>query len=184
MKTRSHHFYLYAMSRFKTIARWLTVLLVIVVDQKDVAAQKDSITRVFIIRHAEKADEGSKDPSLSVIGKSRAAALAKILSKTKIDAIYSTPYKRTRETVAALSAQSGIPITDYNPMYMDTIASLVSGNRGKTLVFVGHSNTVPLILNRLTKTKEYKDLPETEFDNMWILSLKGTELVDLVHLAY
>jgi len=67
---------------------------------------------------------------------------------------------------------------------MDQIRLLLSNGKGKTLVFVGHSNTVPMLLNTVTKTSQYKDLPETEFDNMWILFLKGNELVDLVHLTY
>ncbi len=147
------------------------------------AAQKDSITKVFIIRHAEKADDGSKDPPLSEAGKNRAAALAKTFSKTRIDGIYSTPYK-TRETVSVLSAQTGVSVVNYNPMDTEAIWSLVRNQKGKNLLFAGHSNTVPLILNRLTQSEGYKDLPETKFDNIWILLLKGTELVDLIHLTY
>lgn len=148
------------------------------------AAQKDSITKVFIIRHAEKADDGSKDPSLSAAGKSRAAALAKTLSKTRIHGIYSTPYKRTRETVGVLSTQTGVSVENYDPMDLEAIRLLVHNQKGKTLVFAGHSNTVPLILNKLTQSISYKSLPETEYDNIWVLFLKDTELVDLVHLTY
>ncbi len=163
---------------------WIVILIFLVAANKDAAAQKDSLTKVFILRHAEKAVDGSKDPSLSDIGKNRAAALAKALSKTRVDHIYSTPYKRTRETVGVLSVQSGVSIENYNPVDMDQIRLLLSNGKGKTLVFVGHSNTVPMLLNTVTKTSQYKDLPETEFDNMWILFLKGNELVDLVHLTY
>jgi broad specificity phosphatase PhoE len=172
------------MNPLKNTFRLIIILLFTAVTSNDTAAQKDSITKVFIIRHAEKADDGSKDPPLSGPGKIRAAALAKTLSKTPVHGIYSTPYKRTRETVAVISAQSGIAIENYNPMDVEAIHSLVLSQKGKTLVLVGHSNTVPLILNKLTQSTVYKNLPETEFDNIWLLLLKGTELVDLIHLTY
>ncbi len=163
---------------------WIAVLVFTLFTAKEVSAQKDSLTKVFIIRHAEKADDGSKDPSLSVNGKNRAAAFAKTMSKTRINKIYSTPYKRTRETVDALSVQSGVPVEKYNPMDLDGIKVLVGNNKGKTLVLVGHSNTIPPILNLFSQSSQYKDIPENEFDNIWILFLKGSQLVDLVQLTY
>lgn len=172
------------MNPLKNCFRFIIILLFTAGTSNDTAAQKDSITKVFIVRHAEKADDGSKDPPLSESGKNRAAALAKTLSKTPVHGIYSTPYKRTRETVAVLSAQSGVSIEGYNPMDTDGLQALVGNNKGKTLVFVGHSNTVPLILNKFSQTSQYKDVPENEFDHIWILFLKGTQLVDLVHLTY
>ncbi len=162
----------------------MLLLLLTAVVSNDIAAQKDSVTRVFIIRHAEKADDGSKDPPLSETGKKRAAALAKTFSKTPVHGIYSTPYKRTRETVGVLSAQRGVAVENYNPMDVEAIQSLVLSQKGKTLVFVGHSNTVPLMLNQLTQSTQYKDLAESEFDNIWILLLKGGKLIDVVHLTY
>lgn len=172
------------MNQLKKAFRLIIFLLVMAAVSHDTAAQKDSITRVFIIRHAEKADDGSKDPPLSEQGKNRAAALAKALSKIPVHSIYSTPYKRTRETVGILSIQSGVPIDSYKPMDMDTVAALIGNNKGKNLVFAGHSNTVPLILNRLTQSTQYKDLAESEFDNIWILLLKEGRLINVVHLTY
>ncbi len=162
----------------------IIILLFTAGTSNDTAAQKDSITKVFIIRHAEKADDGSKDPPLSEAGKSRAAALAKTLSKTKVHGIYSTPYKRTRETVGVLSAQTGVSVENYDPMDVEAIRLLLHNQKGKTLVFAGHTNTVPLILNKLTQSTSYKNLPETDYDNIWVLFLKDTELVDLVQLTY
>lgn len=160
------------------------MLLVLLFTAGAGAAQKDSITKVFIIRHAEKADDGSKDPPLSEAGKNRAAALAKTLSKTRVHGIYSTPYKRTRETVGVLSAQTGISVENYEPTDVEAIRLLVHNQKGKNLVFVGHSNTVPFILNKLTQSTSYQNLPETEYDNIWVLFFKDTKLVDLVHLTY
>lgn len=169
--------------RSKVIIRY-TVILLLLICANGVAAQKDVITRVFVLRHAEKADNGTKDPPLSAAGRSRALALATLLSKTPVDAIYSTPYKRTRETAGILSTQKRIAVEEYNPADTQAVKGLVSKQKGKSIVFVGHSNTVPLILNTLTQSTEHKDLPEDEFDNLWILLLKGDEPVDLLQIKY
>lgn len=168
----------------KIILRYVAAIFLIAGFSSNLAAQKDSVTKVFIIRHAEKAQEASQDPSLSAIGKSRAASLARLLDATPIHLIYSTPYKRTRETVGELSNKKGVSVENYDPMDVETVKLLVRNNKGKNLVFVGHSNTVPVILNALTQTTKYKNLPESEFDNLWILFLKGDELVDQLHLKY
>jgi len=45
---------------------------------------------IFIVRHAEKATTGGKDPDLSVEGQKRADALAQILKDSKITAVFVT----------------------------------------------------------------------------------------------
>ena len=55
---------------------------------------------VFIVRHAEKASTGGKDPDLSVEGQKRADALAQILKDSKITSVFVTEFKRTQETAA------------------------------------------------------------------------------------
>src|SRR6476660_3279372 len=53
---------------------------------------------VFIVRHAEKASTGSKDPDLSVQGQKRADSLAHILKDSQIASAFVTEFKRTQET--------------------------------------------------------------------------------------
>jgi hypothetical protein len=55
---------------------------------------------VFIVRHAEKASTGGKDPDLSVQGQKRADALAHILKDSQIASVFVTEFKRTQETAA------------------------------------------------------------------------------------
>src|SRR5690606_37698994 len=60
-------------------------------------------TKIILVRHAEKENDGSKDPSLSAEGQKRAEKLNEFLSDTKIDGLYATPYKRTLETLKVIS---------------------------------------------------------------------------------
>ena len=63
-----------------------------------VAAATEAAPVIFIVRHAEKATTGANDPDLSVAGKKRAEALARILKDSQITAVFVTEFKRTQET--------------------------------------------------------------------------------------
>ena len=64
------------------------------------AAQKKTI---ILVRHAETVD-ASQDPDLSAEGKERAQRLRSIVKNYKPGAIYSTDFKRTRDTVAPMGS--------------------------------------------------------------------------------
>src|SRR3954467_1650135 len=66
---------------------------------------------IFLVRHAERAAISGHVPSdtgLSPEGKVRAAHLAGELKDAHITAIYTSEYKRTRETAEPLAQSSGI----------------------------------------------------------------------------
>ena len=64
---------------------------------------------VFLVRHAEKSKDDPRDPSLSAAGQQRARRLAELLAQEKITHLFSTPLKRTQETLAPL-ARAKVPI--------------------------------------------------------------------------
>jgi len=66
---------------------------------------------VFIVRHAEKARTGDKDPDLSLEGRKRADALAHILKDSQITAIFVTEFKRTQKTAAPTAKASHVSPT-------------------------------------------------------------------------
>ena len=65
-------------------------------------AVQDSKT-VILVRHAEKCTEPASDPGLTTLGQERAQALRRTLVDLSIEAIYSTPYERTLQTVQGLA---------------------------------------------------------------------------------
>lgn len=102
-------------------------------------------TTVYIVRHGEKAisPADEKDPVLSKEGIQRSKDLAKYLAQDSIAAIFSTPYKRTRQTVTPLAQKRNLPIFDYNPSAEGELVAIVKSNyEGKTVVVAAHSNTM------------------------------------------
>lgn len=140
-------------------------------------------TQYFIVRHAEKelTQAGSAmmtaDPPLSPAGKVRAIELREELKDDNIRHIFSTNYLRTRETARPLSEMRGIQVRLYNSKDpMDSLVKKLSGLKGNVLI-VGHSNTVDDIVNALMGSRQIeKDLPETDYDNLFVVKKKGKKL--------
>jgi 2,3-bisphosphoglycerate-dependent phosphoglycerate mutase len=137
-----------------------------------VAIAQNSITTFILLRHAEKASDGTKDPDLSEVGKSRAESLVKLFANTKIDAIYSTSYKRTQNTITPLAKAKALSVFNYDGGKMEEIDTILEKFKGKTILLSGHSNTTPAIANYLMNHKdEFKTFDDTDFGNIIILSV-------------
>ncbi|MBN8575516.1 MAG: histidine phosphatase family protein [Cytophagales bacterium] len=134
-------------------------------------ADAQTVTTVILVRHAEKATDDPKDPDLSDAGKQRAQHLAQVLRKTKVDAIYSTPYKRTRNTAAPLAESKGLSVLTYDPSKKEELDLMVQKFAGGTIVVVGHSNTIPAFANHLTGKTDFQNFNDNEYDNLLVISV-------------
>lgn len=136
-----------------------------------VVADAQTITTVILVRHAEKGTDDPKDPELSEAGKERAQHLAQVLKEIKVDAIYSTPYKRTRNTVTPLAEAKGISVLNYDPSKKEEIDMLLQKFAGGTIVIAGHSNTVPGLANYLTGKTEFQNFDDSDYDNLMVVTV-------------
>lgn len=133
------------------------------------AAEKEGPTTLILVRHAEKAVDGSTDPPLSPEGERRADELALVLDLMDIRAVYSTPYQRTRRTAAPTADKKGLRIREYKPGHeMAFIQQVIAAHRGETVLVVGHSNTVPKLANAAAGKEKYGDLEDSVYDNLFI----------------
>ncbi|MGW8123193.1 SixA phosphatase family protein [Roseivirga echinicomitans] len=139
------------------------------------------VTTFILVRHAEKATDDPRDPSLSEEGQLRAEKLHMLLSSAEVGAIYSSPYKRTRNTVTPLATELGIDIQEYNPSKNSFADDVLKNYKGKTVLVSGHSNTVPGLANYLLGEKKFEQLDESVYGKIFIVTLseigKGTVVV-------
>jgi broad specificity phosphatase PhoE len=103
---------------------------------------------VVIVRHAEKAANGGNDPELSSAGRARADALARILKDSGITAIFTSEFKRTRETAAPTATSIGVTATVVPATDTDALVSKLHQLNGNALV-VGHGDTIPNLIKAL-----------------------------------
>lgn len=131
-----------------------------------------TVTTFILVRHTEKAAEGGRDPELKPEGMKRAESLAALLSKANIDAVYSTNFKRTRNTVIPLATAKGLSVNTYNSMKAADLEGLLTKHAGGTIVIAGHSNTIPEIANALVGEKKFEQFADDDYGNILIISVQ------------
>jgi len=125
---------------------------------------------IFIVRHAEKQLEGD-DPDLSQVGQIRATKLAQILADREIKHIFSTNYKRTKNTAVPTANAAGLIVQTYDPRNNDELIAQLRELEGNILV-VGHSNTVGQIANYFVGNGEkYDDLEDSEYEFIYVVTV-------------
>lgn len=131
----------------------------------------EEITTLILLRHAEKASDGTSNPDLNERGKERAASLVEILKNVPIDLIYSTPYQRTENTVQPIAESKGITVTTYDARNLDFAKAIAAEHNGKTILIVGHSNTIPFMVNAVIGEEQFEQLEENEYDKLFFVSM-------------
>ena len=135
---------------------------------------------VFIVRHAEKASTGGKDPDLSVQGQKRADALAHILKDSQITSVFVTEFKRTQETAAPTAREAHVSPTVVPANDVGVLAEKLRASNGNALV-VGHGNTIPDLLKALGIAMPVS-IPEDDYTEIFAV-LIGNE-PQLLRLHY
>ena len=147
--------------------------------------QAQESTTFILVRHAEKAADDPRDPNLSEEGQQRAVALMNLLERSELTAIYSTPYKRTRNTVAPLAKKLNIEITDYSPSDpKGLMSSLLEKHKGGTVLISGHSNTTPFLANVLLGEQKYEQYDDSDYGNILIITVLASGKAGVIHLRY
>ncbi|NTE05309.1 histidine phosphatase family protein [Agrobacterium tumefaciens] len=127
-------------------------------------------TEVWVVRHAEKDKTNleDKDPNLSDEGRIRAGDLATFLKKTKFDVAFSTPYKRTHQTLDSLIIPKVINYNDPKSL----VDSIKKNYAGKTVIVAGHSNTILEIIEAFGGKRPKEMLTEDDYDYIFRLTVK------------
>lgn len=126
---------------------------------------------VYLVRHAEKADDDPRDPTLTEGGLARARALVRALADVPLTAVHSTDYRRTRETAGPVAEDHGLEVRLYTPggpEWMDFVEMLRS-TPGHHLV-VGHSNTTPALVRQLGGDP-VSAISEMEYDRLYVVTV-------------
>ena len=123
----------------------------------------------YVMRHLQKAP--GTDPGLTEEGQRCAARLADRLAGSGIRAVYASATRRARETAAPLAARLGLTPREYDPRATPELIARVQAEAGSVLV-VGHSNTVPEIVERLGGARP-GDLAEDRYGEVWRVARTG-----------
>ncbi len=143
-------------------------------------------TTVYLVRHAEKVDLRALDPSISTQGRERAKALASRLGAAGVAAILTSQFKRTQETAEPLATTIGVTpevVPAGRVGDTDSAVAAVYRHRGKKVLVVGHSKTLPPIIHALGGPK-LADICESQYSNLFIVYLPPSGPPQMVRQTY
>ncbi|MDB5280747.1 MAG: hypothetical protein JWR61_5702 [Ferruginibacter sp.] len=130
-------------------------------------------TVIYLVRHGEK--ESGNDPVLTTAGKQRAGDLLKVVKSKKVQHIYVTQFRRTQMTADSMRIQQNIDTVQYlaDTTGISLLEKMAAHNDfGKTILVIGHSNTIPILIKKLGVTQPVKPIADNEFDNLFVVKYR------------
>lgn len=129
---------------------------------------------VYLVRHAEKDTAVKEDPPLTPAGEARAVALAERLADVELKGVYSTDTLRTRSTAAPTARAKQLPLQLYDPREPAPMLEALR-EAGGTWLVVGHSNTVPGLVEALGGRPGEPIHEASEYDRLYSVALVPDE---------
>src|SRR3546814_19727553 len=109
------------------------------------------VATYVVVRHAEKVDDGSRDPSLTDAGRARAHALAELLRSRDVVAVYATDFRRTLDTAEPTTPFHDLTLISYSSVSPAEAVPerLRRAHATATLLVLAHRNHVPWLVSAL-----------------------------------
>lgn len=142
---------------------------------------------VILVRHAELQGAAMAEPKnlpLSEAGAARAQRLATLLKEAGVSAIYVTDFARTQETADPIARELG-----HSPTVLpkgdpqELVDRLRKQHASQTVLLVGHTDTLPGLLQALGHPAEIKIDPQ-DYGNVFVVSPKQQGAPTLLRLRY
>ena len=163
-------------------------LLLALVGAASCGRQQQGSTVVLVVRHADKASDAADSP-LNEAGLRRAQALASVAAGAHVGAIYTTQFKRNRDTARPLSERTGVAVTEVpvdlqNPGdHGQRLArDILEKHRGQTVVVVGHGNTVGSIMEGLTGQPQQPG--DIQYSDLFVVTVPPSGPAGLIRAQY
>lgn len=167
-----------------TIAKFGVEGTVFTADGSEIALRPEGFedaTTILLVRHAEK-ESGIENPGLTEAGLARADRIAELVLPLDIQEVFMTDLRRTIFTARPLAMQHNLPVSTYTPEQYDRVVDKIFNKRaGTNVIIYGHSNTTPELTNLLSGNTNLGNIPEDEYDNLYIVTSKGKGAESVVY---
>lgn len=164
----------------KTLFRLRRIVMVLLLAGSSPLAPAATI---ILVRHAERNGGAAPDVLLSPRGEQRARDLARLLSDANIRAIFTTEVRRTQQTAEPSASEFHLQATVIPAKGVDTLVSrLLALPDNETVLVVGHSNTIPLLVERLGGA--VPAMSDAEYDRLVIVVTSGKGKPAILTLRY
>ncbi|HET9863115.1 MAG TPA: phosphoglycerate mutase family protein [Steroidobacteraceae bacterium] len=166
---------------------WLGILVVVAAF---VYWNSATTTTVVLVRHAEKQAGAIEDAPLSPQGEQRATHLAQMFGDAesfgRVQQIYVTDTRRSQQTAAALAQRLNLrpTIVAGKPSASELAHRVLRENRGGLAIVVGHANTVPALVAKLSGADEVPAMGGEEYDTLYVVTVPTIGRASVLRMKY
>lgn len=107
-----------------------------------------------------------------------------VAKRYKPHEIFSTNYKRTRQTAEPVARRRKKDIQTYDPAKQNELVAKIMAGKTDHYLIVGHSNTIPVLANLLAKKEIFRNLAEPEYGVYWVIRMKNGALTRIEVFSY
>ena len=156
-------------------------LFIVLFSTFSVFSQENETTTYYLIRHAEKdtSDATNVNPDLNQIGLERAKKWASVFTPVSLNAIYSTDFRRTKQTAKPTANSKNLPTYAFDTSRMYD-AGFKYNTSGKSVLVVGHSNTTPQLANMILGEEKYPLIDENNYSNLYIITVTNNKATSVL----
>jgi phosphohistidine phosphatase SixA len=150
---------------------------------------------VYLVRHAERADEPRQDPPLTEKGTARAEELVRVLGNANIKAVITSQFSRTKLTAEPFAKQANVAITSISlslspsdPRIISEqstaeVANKILERGGESVLVIGHSNSIPDVIKKLGGDVS-PAIDEKKFDDLFVVTVYARGKAKVAHMKY
>ena len=147
-------------------------------------------TTIVLIRHAEKQLGAIDDAPLTPQGELRATRVAQMFGDAdafgRVQRIYVSDTRRSQQTAASLAQRLNLKpvIVAANTSSRDLAQRVLRENRGGLAFIVGHSNTVPQLVEALSGAQSVPPIQDQEFDTLYVVTVPTIGRASVLRMKY
>ena len=112
------------------------------------------------------------------------SAWPKIAAKYRPGAVFSSDTKRTRQTAEPIAKRRHVEVQIYDPRKQADLVKQILASKTKRFLIVGHSNTIPVLVDLLIKKDLFKDLGDNEYGTIYLIRLRDDKVKTVRVLTY
>jgi broad specificity phosphatase PhoE len=147
-------------------------------------------TTIVLVRHAEKQIGTIDDAPLTPQGEQRAMRLAQMFGDAdsfgRVRQVYVTDTRRSQQTAAGLAQRLNLKpvLVDPKASTNDLARRVLRENRGGLALIVGHSNTVPALVAKLSGAENVPPMSDEDFDTLYVVTVPTIGKASVLRLKY
>jgi broad specificity phosphatase PhoE len=151
--------------------------------------ESQATTTVIMVRYAELASRVQANPGLSDAGRLRAQELVRLLAEVDVvagvDAIFATRFRYSQETAEPLAKQLNLPVQIVDMTDIRGVGErILRDYKGKIVLVITGGDAIAALIKELHGSKQVPAMGESEFDNLYIVSIPWYGKVKTLSLRY